>query len=50
MPKEKSLEFKVGFFVLLALIGLAVFIFSITDSPIFEGARRSRRFLVSPTA
>ncbi|MBI3616776.1 MAG: MCE family protein [Candidatus Omnitrophica bacterium] len=39
MPKEKSLEFKVGFFVLLALIGLAVFIFSITDSPIFEGGK-----------
>ncbi len=39
MPKEKSLEFKVGLFVLLALIGLAVFIFSITDSPIFEGGK-----------
>ncbi len=42
MPKEKSLEFKVGFFVLLALIGLAVFIFSITDSPIFEGGKTLR--------
>ena len=39
MPKEKSLEFKVGFFVLLALMGLAGFIFSITDSPIFEGGK-----------
>jgi phospholipid/cholesterol/gamma-HCH transport system substrate-binding protein len=36
MPKEKNLEFKVGVFVLVALIGLSVFIFSITDSPIFE--------------
>lgn len=36
MPKEKNLEFKVGSFVLLALIGLSFFIFSITDSPIFE--------------
>ncbi len=39
MPKEKNLEFKVGLFVLIALIGLAVFIFSITDSPIFEGGK-----------
>lgn len=36
MPKEKNLEFKVGLFVLIALIGLSVFIFSITDSPVFE--------------
>lgn len=36
MPKEKNLEFKVGLFVLIALIGLSFFIFSITDSPIFE--------------
>ncbi len=36
MPKEKNLEFKVGLFVLIALLGLSFFIFSITDSPIFE--------------
>lgn len=36
MPKEKNLEFKVGLFVLIALIGLSFFIFSITDSPLFE--------------
>lgn len=36
MPKEKNLEFKVGLFVLIALIGLSFFIFSITDSPVFE--------------
>jgi len=39
MPKEKNLEFKVGLFVLIALIGLSIFIFSITDSPIFEGGK-----------
>lgn len=39
MPKEKNLEFKVGLFVLIALIGLSFFIFSITDSPIFEGGK-----------
>ena len=36
MPKEKNLEFKVGVFVLIALLGLSFFIFSITDSPVFE--------------
>lgn len=36
MPQEKNLEFKVGLFVFISLVGLAVFIFSITDSPIFE--------------
>lgn len=36
MPKEKNLEFTVGLFVLIALFGLSAFIFSITDSPIFE--------------
>lgn len=39
MPKERNLEFKVGLFVLIALIGLSIFIFSITDSPIFEGGK-----------
>ncbi len=35
MPQESYLGFKVGFFVLLALIGMTMFIFSITDSSIF---------------
>ncbi len=32
MPRESNLEFKVGLFVLAALIGLTIFIFSVTDS------------------
>ena len=36
MPAEKNLEFKVGIFVLLALLAFTVFIFSITDSSVFE--------------
>ena len=40
MPKEKNLEFKVGLFVLIGLILLAIFIFSITDSPLFEGGKK----------
>jgi phospholipid/cholesterol/gamma-HCH transport system substrate-binding protein len=35
MPRETNVGFKVGLFVLLAIIGLTVFIFSITDSSIF---------------
>lgn len=34
MPKESNLEFKVGLFVLAALIGLTIFIFSVTDSSV----------------
>lgn len=36
MPMEKNLEFKVGLFVFIALVGLSFFIFSITDSPFLE--------------
>lgn len=36
MPRESHLEFKVGLFVLAALIGLTVFIFSITDSSVLQ--------------
>ncbi len=36
MPKEPSLEFKVGLFVIIGLIGLTIFIFSITDTSIFS--------------
>lgn len=36
MSKETNTEFKIGVFVLLALIGLGVFIFSVTDSSVFE--------------
>lgn len=36
MPQEKSLELKVGLFVSIAIILLVCFIFSISDSPIFE--------------
>ncbi len=36
MPKESHLEFKVGLFVLTALIGLVVFIFSVTESSLLE--------------
>jgi len=36
MPKESHLEFKVGLFVLLGLVALTIFIFSISDSNLFE--------------
>lgn len=36
MAKESNLELKVGLFILLALVGLTIFIFSISDSSIFE--------------
>ena len=36
MPKESNLEFKVGLFVVLALIGFTIFIFSISDTSVFE--------------
>ncbi len=39
MPRESHLEFKVGLFVLAALIGLTVFIFSITDSSVLQEGR-----------
>lgn len=42
MAKEKNLEFKVGLFVLAALISLTFFIFSITDSVMFEEGKTIR--------
>ncbi|MBF0385505.1 MAG: MCE family protein [Candidatus Omnitrophica bacterium] len=36
MPKEPSLEFKVGIFVIIGLIGLTFFIFSVTDTSLFS--------------
>ena len=36
MPKELNLEFKVGLFMLAAMIGLAVFIFSVSDSAVLK--------------
>ena len=36
MPKESNLEFKVGLFVLIAIIGLIMFIFSVSDSSVLE--------------
>jgi len=36
MPKESHLELKVGLFVLAAMIGLAMFIFSVTDTSVLE--------------
>jgi len=42
MLKESNLEFKVGLFVFAALTGLAVFIFSITDSVVFEEGKSVR--------
>ena len=36
MPKETKLELKVGLFVLVALIGLGIFVFSINDSAVFQ--------------
>jgi len=35
MPKESNLGFNVGLFVLVALIGLTFFVFSVTDSSMF---------------
>lgn len=40
MPKESHLEIKVGSFVVIALILLTSFVFSISDSSIFEHAKK----------
>lgn len=42
MPKEKNLELKVGLFVLAAMVGLAVFIFSISDSSVLKEGKTIR--------
>jgi len=36
MPEESKLELKVGLFMMIALIALTIFIFSVTDSTVFE--------------
>jgi len=42
MPKEPNVEFKVGLFVLAALIGFTVFVWSITDTSVFEKGKTFR--------
>ena len=42
MPKETNLELKVGFFVLLALVSLTVFVFSITGSSVLKNGKSLR--------
>lgn len=42
MPKESNLEFKVGIFIFLALILLAVFIFSVNDASVFKEGKSLR--------
>jgi phospholipid/cholesterol/gamma-HCH transport system substrate-binding protein len=43
MPKESNLEIKVGIFMLIALVALSMFIFSVSDSP---GLEKGRNFTV----
>ncbi len=42
MPKESGLEFKVGLFVVISIVTLVAFIFSISDFSIFKGGRTYR--------
>ncbi len=42
MPKESNLEFKVGLFMLISLVGLVIFIFSVSDSSILEKGKSVR--------
>lgn|SRR6185503_3652446 len=42
MPKETNLEYKVGIFILVGLIALTVYIFSISDKAVFEGGKSVR--------
>ena len=42
MPKESNLEFKVGLFMLISLVGLIIFIFSVSDSSILEKGKSVR--------
>ena len=42
MPKESKLELKVGLFVLVAMIGFTVFIFSLNDSAVFSKGKTLR--------
>jgi len=42
MPRESSLEFKVGSFILIALVVLIIFIFSVSDSAVLEKGKSIR--------
>lgn len=42
MPKESNLEFKVGLFMLFSLTALIIFIFSVSDSSVFEKGKPIR--------
>lgn len=42
MPKELNLEFKVGLFVLAAIIGLVVFVFSVSDTSVLKKEKTMR--------
>lgn len=42
MPKESNLEFKVGIFMLIALVLLTMFIFSVSDSSVLEKGKSIR--------
>ena len=42
MPKETNLEFKVGLFMLIAMVALAMFIFSVSDSSVLEKGKSLR--------
>jgi len=42
MPKESNLEFKVGLFILIALVGLIMFIFSVSDLAVLEKGKSIR--------
>lgn len=42
MPKESNLEFKVGLFVLISLVGLIMFIFSVSDSSVLDKGKSIR--------
>jgi len=42
MPKESNLEFKVGLFVLISLVGLIMFIFSVSDFSVLDKGKSIR--------
>jgi len=42
MPKESNLEFKVGLFILISLVGLIIFIFSVSDSSVLDKGKSVR--------
>lgn len=42
MPKESNLEFKVGLFMLIAMVALGMFIFSVSDSAVLEKGKSIR--------